>query len=150
MAAPALTYTQRTDFGISNGPTFSGTTVVPDTGTGTENFRAYSASALNTATTTIDAVGFLVANLVAFGFKMSVDAVQSGAPTPAELAAATVTVHIKNVDGGAADYDIVLAVGEADSYTTIPAVFTNDCTSITVDGDAVVDCVIEGIVTLAA
>jgi hypothetical protein len=142
MPAPAVTYTQRTDFGVSNGPTFSGTTVVPDTGLGTENYRAYSASALNTATTVIDAV--------AFGFKMSVDPVQSGAPTPAELAAATVTVHIVNVDGGMADYDIVLAVGEADSYTTIPAVFTNDCTSIEVDGDAVVDCVIEGIVTLAA
>jgi len=150
MAAPALTYTQRTDFGVSNGPTYSGTTVVPDTGLGTENYRNYSASVLNTVATTIDAVGFLVANLVAFGFKMSVDAVQSGAPTPAELAAATVTVHLKDVDGGIADYDIVLAVGEAASFVTIPATVTNDCTSITVTGDAVVDCVIEGLVILSA
>ena len=152
MAAPALTYTQRTDFGVSNGPTFSGTTVVPDTGLGTENYRAYSAAAPLTVTTIIDAVGFLVANLVAFGFKMSQDLAQSPAPSAAEVAAATVTIHIKNVDGGAADYDITLAVGEAASFVTIPAVFTNDCTSITVDGDpaGAVDCVIEGIVTLAA
>ena len=150
MAAPALTFTKRTDFGVSNGPTYSGTTVVPDIGLGTDTYRNYSSSVLNTIVTTIDAVGFLVANLVSFGFKMSVDAVQSGAPTPAELAAATVTVHIKDVDGGIADFDIPLNVGEADAYTTIPAVFTNDCTSITVTGDGVVDCIVEGIVTLSA
>jgi hypothetical protein len=151
MPAPALTYTQRTDFGVSNGPTYSGTTVVPDVvGTGTENYRNYSAAVLNTIVTTIDAVGFLVANLICFGFKMSVDAVQSGAPTPAQLAAATVTVHIKDVDGGIADYDFTLAVGEAESYVTIPAVFTNDCTAITVTGDGVVDCIVEGLILLAA
>jgi len=149
MAAPAVTYTQRTDFGVSNGPTFSGTTIVPDTGLGTENFRAYSASVLNTVVTTIDAVGFLVANLVAFGFKMSVDAVQSGAPTPAQLAAATVTIHVQDVETGA-DFDIVLAVDQAVSYPAIPATFDTDCPAITVTGDGVVDCVIEGLILLSA
>lgn len=149
MAAPAVTYTQRTDFGVSNGPTFSGTTVVPDTGVGTENYRAYFSACPNTVVTTIDAVGFLVANLVAFGFKMSVDPVQSGAPTPAELAAATVTIHIQDVETGA-DFDIVLAVGQAASFPAIPATFDTDCPAITVTGDAVVDCYIEGLVLLSA
>jgi hypothetical protein len=149
MAAPAVVYTQRTDFGVSNGPTFSGTTVVPDAGLGTENFRAYSASALNSVPTVIDAVGFLVANLVAFGFKMSVDPVQSGAPTPAELLAATVDVVIEDVLTGA-DLTITLAVGEAISYATIPATFTQDCLAIHVDGDTVVDCVVEGLILLSA
>ena len=149
MAAPAVTYTQRTDFGVSNGPTFSGTTVVPDAGLGTENYRAYSASVLNTVVTVIDAVGFLVANLVAFGFKMSVDPVQSGAPTPAQLLAATVTIHVEDVETGA-DFDIVLAVGQAVSYPAVPATFDTDCPQISVTGDGVVDCVIEGLVLLAA
>lgn len=150
MPAPALTYTQRTDFGVSNGPTYSGTTVVPDVvGTGTETYRNYSAAIPNTVVTTIDAVGFLVANLVAFGFKMSVDAVQSGAPTPAQLAAATVTIHIQDVETGA-DYDIVLAVDQAVSFPAIPATFDTDCPAITVTGDGVVDCVIEGLILLSA
>ena len=149
MAAPAVTYTQRTDFGVSNGPTFSGTTVVPDTGLGTENFRVYSASALNTINTTIDAVGFLVANLVAFGFKMSVDPVQSGAPTPAELAAATVDVVMLNVLTGA-PFTMTLVVGEAVSFPAVPATFDTDCGSIHVLGDTVVDCVVEGLILLSA
>jgi hypothetical protein len=150
MPATGTTYTQRTDFGVSNGPTYSGVSIVPATVTGTETFRNYSAQCLNSAVTTIDAIGFTQANLLAFGFIMGVDPVQTGAPTPAQLAAAHVTVHLKDCDGGIADYDVPLVVGQSSSFVSIPATLTNDCTSITVDGDAVVDCCVYGLILLSA
>ena len=150
MPATGTVYTQRVDFGVSNGPTYSGSSTVPATVTGTETFRNYSAQCLNSAITIIDDIGFVLANLLAFGFEMVVDAVQSGAPTPAELAAATVTVRFVDALGPGVDYSITLGVGESASFVIVPASIIADASAVEVDGDTVVDCDVYGLILLAA
>jgi hypothetical protein len=148
-----ITFTKVTQFGVSNGPTYQGWRVVPAVPTGTENYHNPQGQILNGAAgVVIDAVGFLFADLKAFGFTMQIDPIQTGTPSPAQLAAATVTIHLKNCVGGVADYDIVLGVGqdEVQMAPTIPAGIDSDCTSIEVDGDANCDCDVWGLVYLEA
>ena len=154
MASPLVTYTQGVTFGVSNGPTYGGTQTVPPPsgGTGTENYRNYPfVLCLNTATTTIDASGFLVANWLAMGFTMQVDPVQTGTPTPTQLANAQVTIHlVDGLSGGATDYTITIGVGNSVSWIVIPATLVHNVTSITVHGDSVVDCDVAGLLVLTA
>ena len=151
MPATGTAYTQQTTFGVSNGPTYQGQTIVPPVLTGTETYRNYSAQVLFGASgQVIDAVGFAQANWLAMGFTMVLDPVQTGTPTPAELLAATVTIHLKDCVGGVADFDIVLGVGQSASWVVIPASITDDCTSITIDGDANCDCDVYGLLLLSA
>lgn len=148
-----ITFTKVTQFGVSNGPNYQGQRTIPAVPTGTENYHNPQGNILNGAVgTVIDAVGFLFANLKCFGFRMVICPVQTGTPTPAQLAAATVTIHLVNCVGGIADYDIVLGVGEDECQMdpNIPAVITDECLEITVDGDANCDCDVEGLVYLEA
>ena len=143
-------YTQTVKFGVSNGPTFTGAVNVPASGNDVP--RIYqSLDCLHGATTTIDASGFKYANWLAMGFQMQLDPVQTGTPTDAQKAAATVTVHLVDaLSGGATDYTIALNVGQAVSWVVIPPTIVHDVASITVVGDTNCDCDINGILLVSA
>lgn len=153
-----MTFTKGGQFGVSNGPTYQGQETVPAVVLGTETYRNPTGQILNGGVgIVIDASGFLIANLLAFGVKMELDPVQThvGGPTPAELAAAVVTIRLVNVVGGVGDFEIVLGVGQEFSQIITPAWLaangiTDDCTEINVDGDVVCDCDVYGLVLLSA
>jgi hypothetical protein len=150
MAAIGTTYTQGTTFGVSNGPTYQGQKTVPPETTGTETYRNYSAQVLNgAADQVVDASGFTVLNWLAMGFKMVVDAVQTGSPTAQQLLDAEITIKLVGALGPG-DYEIVLGVGESVSFVDLPVEIDTDVTSITVDGDANVDCDLYGLLLLKA
>jgi hypothetical protein len=151
MAATGTTYTQVVSFGVSTGPTYQGQVSVPPTATGTENYRNYSAQVLaGVSAQVLDASGFVDDNWLAMGFLMQVDPVQSGTPTAAQLLAATVTIKLKGCCAGVTDYTITLNVGQSVSWVVLPAAIVANATSITVDGDANVDCDVYGILLLSA
>ena len=149
MAATLPVFTQKTSFGVSTGPTYTGQSTV--TGTSMAEPRLYSANCLHGANTTIDSSGFTYTNLLAFGFTMVLDPVQTGSPTTTQLANATVTVHFTDaLSGGATDYTFAVPVGAQTSYVVIPALIAHNAVSIIVYGDTYCDCDIYGIVMLSA
>ena len=70
------------------------------------------------------------------------------------------TIHLKNVDGGAADVDIVLGVGQSVAFLAVAGVpgavpaalvdMDSDATGITIDGDANCDCCVYGLLLLSS
>jgi hypothetical protein len=144
MASNNQTYTQQTQFGISNGPTYSGVTSVTNS-TSTAP-RLYSALCLHGVTTTIDASGFVYDNFVAMGFKALADSVQTGTPTSNQLATASCSINlVDGLSGGATDLVLSLGVNNSLSYVAAPATLAHNVTSITVTGDTNVDLDIYGI-----
>ena len=143
-------FTQTTQFGVSNGPTYSGQNSVPVSGS--DVVRNYpGTNCLHGVTTTIDASGFLVANWLAMGFAVKADSTQTGTPSAAQQAAASVTIHlVDGLSGGATDYTIPLTVGQAVSWVTIPPTLAHNVTEITVVGDTYVDVDVFGLVVLTA
>lgn len=147
MPAPDITFTDTSNFGCSNGPTFQGRNIV----TGGDNSRAYSETILAGVTGQVmDASGFVAADLLAYGFQMTVDPIQSGSPSQAQKDAATVTITFKGCCAGVTDYTITLGSGQKDVATVVPASIVADATSIEVDGDANCDCIIGGALMLAS
>ena len=144
MASTNQTFTQLTQFGISNGPTYQGTTSVTNS-TSTAP-RLYSALCLHNATTTIDASGFVYGNFVAMGFKATNDSTQTGTPTTSQLANASCVIHLVDaLSDGSTDLTISLNTNNSVSYTVAPALLAHNATSITVVGDTYVDLDIYGI-----
>lgn len=144
------TYTQRINFSINDGPQFGGVNTVQ--GSPNDTPRIYNGElCLNGATTPVDDSGFMHANFLAMGFNMQLAPVQTGSPTPTQLAAASVVIHlVDGLSGGATDYTITLGVGQVASWVVIPATLVHDVSSITVVGDTNADVQIYGLLLLTA
>ena len=142
---PGTPFTQRVDFGIGTGPTYSGSlvTAAPAGGNNGELISQAVAAAVSGQSLALPG-GAALATILDFGFKMQVTAL-NGATDP------TVTIHIALSAGG--PVDIVLHSEESVAVPTAllsvsAALLAADITGITVDGDALADCVVYGIVNL--
>ncbi len=139
--AEGTIFTQKTTFGISSGPSYTGQTSVGPGANGNADLLidapiAHHASPGSNLVTvynnTIDHT-----KVTAFGFKASLTAA-NGATSP------TVTVTFTGGLSGPADLSYTLADGQEISFVTNP--LTANPTSITVEPDATADFAVVGIV----
>ena len=144
MAATLNKYTQTTQFGLTNGPTYSGASVVSAVSVP----RLYSELILHSGSPqTIDVSGFNYANWLAMGFMAQLDPVQTGTPG----ATPSITVNlVAGLSGGSGPYTITLSMGQSVSWVVIPATLVHNVTSITVTPDSAADVDLYGILVVSS